>query len=484
MNISQTGRSAVAPGSEAEAALARLDDAGVTKFHRRVLLTSGMGFFTDAYDLFIIGVALSLIKPQWHPSALAVSLVGSTALIASALGAVVFGRLADRLGRRRIYGLEVIILAAGAIATALSPNIWWLIGLRFVVGFGVGGDYPVSATIMSEYAGRRSRGRMVALVFSMQAVGLIVGPLVVVALLVSGVGHEVAWRVMLGLGAVPALAVFYLRRKIHETPRFALAVGDEAHAIEAVRRVDAASAGDGQPQALRPARAASGGVSALWRDARLRRWLIGAAGAWFLLDFAFYGNTISSPQILKLISPHAGLVTTSLETLAIFVLAAAPGYLLAAWRIDTRGRRPIQTMGFAMMAVSFLAIGVIPGLTSMVVPFLALYGISYFFTQYGPNTTTFVYPAELFPVSARTTGHGIAAAAGKLGAFVGTFLFPLLLTAIGLAHTELIVAGVCLAGVAVTLAALPEPKQRSLEEISGGRPSPTAESPTPLAHAA
>jgi len=191
-----------------------LDESGITPEHWKIMFISGMGFFTDAYDLFIIGVAMHLIKAEWHTSPLADGLVTSTALLAAALGALLFGRVADMLGRKRIYGFEVLVLAAGAIASAFSPNIWWLIGFRVVLGIGIGGDYPVSSTIMSEFSGRRHRGMMVSLVFAMQAAGLIVGPLLAALLLVLGIHHDLVWRLLLAFGAVPALAVFMVRRNL------------------------------------------------------------------------------------------------------------------------------------------------------------------------------------------------------------------------------------------------------------------------------
>jgi len=106
-----------------------------------------MGFVTDAYDLFIIGVVMALLKQEWRISPTQEGLVASTALLASAVGAVLFGRVADMLGRKRIYGYEVLVLAVGAVASAFSPNIWWLILFRIILGLGIGGDYPVSATI-------------------------------------------------------------------------------------------------------------------------------------------------------------------------------------------------------------------------------------------------------------------------------------------------------------------------------------------------
>src|SRR5271154_6273994 len=190
-----------------------MDNAKISGHHWKIMFISGMGFFTDAYDLFIIGVVMTLLKDIWHIDHLEESLVESTALLAAALGALLFGRVADMLGRKRIYGVEVLVLAAGAIASAFSPNIWWLIGFRIVLGIGIGGDYPVSSTIMSEFSGRRHRGMMVSLVFAMQAAGLIVGPLLAALLLVVGLDHDLVWRLLLAFGAVPALAVFRMRRR-------------------------------------------------------------------------------------------------------------------------------------------------------------------------------------------------------------------------------------------------------------------------------
>src|ERR1700721_639903 len=133
-----------------------MDNAGITNAHWKIMFISGMGFFTDAYDLFIIGVVMVLLKQKWKVAKPEESLVESTALLASALGALLFGRVADMVGRKRIYGTEVLMLAAGAIACALSPNIWWLIGFRFILGIGIGGDYPFSGSLLSENAGEKN----------------------------------------------------------------------------------------------------------------------------------------------------------------------------------------------------------------------------------------------------------------------------------------------------------------------------------------
>ncbi len=438
-----------------------LDEASLSRFHLRAVLVSGMGFFTDAYDLFVIGIASTLITKDWNLSSGRLALLNSTMLFAAFLGALVFGRYADVAGRKRVYWMVAAIMIVAAVGSALSPSFWVLIAFRFLLGFGVGGDYPVSAVLMSEYANRKDRGKLVGMVFGTQALGLIVGPLVALALLGAGASDDLAWRLLLGLGAVPAAAVIYLRRKMPESPRYQIHVQGQAAQAEA----QISDFTDGQVNGN-----GSGGLRhemGLRAFLTNRRWLImlaGTAGTWFLLDYAYYGNTISTPQILSLISPSASTMTKIALQLAIFVVAAVPGYLLAIARLDKIGHRRLQLLGFAMMGLCFLIIAAVPGMTTMVVPFLLVYGVSYFFTEFGPNMTTFVMPSELYPVTMRATGHGISAGVGKLGAFIGVFLFPLLQSSLGLRGTLLLTAGVSVLGFALTLV-LPEPAGRSLEDM-------------------
>jgi MFS transporter, PHS family, inorganic phosphate transporter len=445
-----------------------LDDSKINRFQITTMFVSGMGFFTDAYDLFVIGIVVSLLKTQWTLTTNQVSWVNSATLLASAFGAFIFGRIADMLGRKRIYGYEVLILAAGAIASAFSPNYVFLIVCRVILGIGIGGDYPVSATIMSEYSGKQSRGRMVGLVFSMQGLGLIVGPLLASILLASGMSDNLVWRLLLGFGALPGLAVFYLRRQIHETPRFAMAGGahEEAQAAIASATGTEVAVAPGESKA-KLSQGVMDGFYKIVRNKRLLIWLIGTAGGWMLLDFCYYGNTISSPEILKLLNPSATILDNTLTQLAIFAVFALPGYAVAILLLDKTGRKSIQVMGFTMMALMYLLIGLIPGVTTAVVPFLLLFGVSYFFTEFGPNTTTFIYPAELFPTEVRTTGHGLSAGAGKLGAFAGAFLFPdFLASSIGLTGAMIIAGVVATIGLMLTVVTLPEPRGKSLEELT------------------
>lgn len=483
-----------------------LDESAVTAKHWVTVLTAGMGFFADAYDLFIIGTVTAILTPIWHLSTSQLSLLNSASLLASVGGAVLFGKLIDRLGRKAVYGAEVSMLTLGAVLSAFAWGFWPLLVFRLVVGVGIGGDYATSGVITAEYANRKDRGRLIGTVFAMQGFGLLAGPAVASLLLGIGVSHDLAWRLMLGLGALPAVSVVYLRRRIRETPRYALDVqGDLAGAAStvawttgigvtpdapepALRCLDGPDdvPAAGEPTAHTPVVVELGASAAMevpdplgeaastpsaprprLVSAPFLRRLIGAAGCWFLLDIAFYGNSISSPLILKALQPHGSLLSHTLLSGAIFLVAAVPGYWVAVGLLDRLGRRRIQWQGFAVMAVAFGALALIPGAIHNTWLFLVLFGLSYFFIEFGPNMTTFVYPTELFPTSLRGSGDGISAASGKFGAFLGALVVPHLLAAFGLGGVMGVMACVSVIGLLLTVVALPEPRGQRLDELVG-----------------
>ena len=440
-----------------------MNEAPSSRFHAKAVLTSGLGFFTDAYDLFVIGTASALIADQWHLSVTQTGLINSMTLLGAFFGAILFGRLADRLGRKKIYGLEALIMVIFALASAFSPSVMWLIVFRFLLGIGVGGDYPVSAVLTGEYANRHNRGRLVGTVFALQAAGTIAGYLVGLTLLSGGVNHDLVWRIMLGLGAVPAAAVLYSRRRMPESPRYLARVEGQyelaARSLEVYSEgAVIAAQGSSKPQRM--------SFRAFISHRRYLMSLIGTAGTWFVFDYAYYGNSVSAPLIVKNVLGSGASTEKSLAlNLIVFVIAAVPGYILAALFMDRIGHRKLQLIGFPLMGLAFLLIGVIPGVTVAVVPFLVLFGISYFFAEFGPNSTTFVLAGECFPTAARTTGHGISAGVAKLGAFIGVYAFPHLTAALGLHGALTFAAGMAAIGTLLTLL-IPETAGRSLEEIS------------------
>jgi MFS transporter, PHS family, inorganic phosphate transporter len=453
-----------------------LNNAPLGPFHLRIVAVVGMGFFTVAYDLFITAPVQSLLPHAWDPNMVETPLLNSVALLTSCLGAIFFGWTADRVGRQAIYGWQALALAGLALLTAISPNLLFLIITRGLLGFVIGGNYPVTAVLVSEYANSKDRGRLVTMAFSMQALALVAGPLITLILLAINLPADLAWRLLLALGALPALLAWFLRRSLPESPRFVSRVKGDT--LTAANQLQAYSGGR-----LTPPRTNEG----LRTKARLSQYivpLIGTAGTWFLFDYAYYGNSISAPLIIKAVAPDAPTITATYWTLVIFLVAAVPGYVMAFNTIDRIGRKTLQMLGFICMGACFLIIGVIPNITQTVVPFLLVFSVSYFFAEFGPNNTTFVLAAELFPVNQRATAHGIAAGIAKLGAFISVFLFPFIQLHLGLSGALYITGAFSIAGCLLTLI-LREPAGRSLEEASGedapqNLPAPAA-APLPAA---
>jgi MFS family permease len=435
-----------------------LDETEHKLFHFKVLITAGMGFFTDAYDLWIIGVALLFILPEFNPSPVYVGLLTSSSLFGAFLGPLIFGPLADKFGRRSVYGFEVLILAFGALASAIAPSFIFLVVARAIMGVGIGGDYPTSATIMSEYSNRKNRGRLVAIVFSLQAVGILVGIAMAFGLLALNISPSLIWRIMLGFGALPALSVLYLRRQIPETPRYHISNGnmDEAKAI--VQNIT------GKKLEINEEYRQS-----ISRFSALKKYwvlLLGTAGAWFLFDISYYGTGIFTPLLAQTLG-FTGRIAAIEASALIFGLAAVPGYIVAVLLIDKEGRRPIQIIGFITMGILFLLLFLINGPLSVLAPlFLIIYALTFFFSNYGPNITTFVYPTEVFPTKIRTTANGISASMGKLGAAISTLFFPVLLALWGKYDLMAFLGIVAIIGAILTFLILPETKNRSLEETS------------------
>ena len=425
----------------------------VAKLRRRMVLTAGMGFFTDAYDLFIIGVVTAVLSGLWHLSPLMLSVLNGASLASAAFGAVVFGWLSDKFGRQKIYGIEVMILFFGALASAASFSFIGLLIARIVVGFGIGGDYPSSAVVASECSDHQNRGYIVLMVFAMQALGLIVGPAIASLLLALHIPSDILWRVLIGLGAVPAAFAIYLRRTF-KTSSYKTMNKEELPCE--VSRVVSDLVGFEEDKTFTEAKKKDRLFSRKWLPC-----LLGTAGGWFLLDVIFYGNGISSVMIISALDPKGSLLSHTLWTAFIFLCFAVPGYLLSAKFIDRIGRKPLQRLGFIMIAVCFVLLAFVPEVKNHLYLFMAIFGTSFFFINFGPNATTFLVASEVYPANIRARAHGMSAAIGKVGAFFGAFLLPPLLKGYGL-DTAFIVMAVCaVLGVAVTQL-IPEMKGREL----------------------
>lgn len=444
--------------------LDKYDRSGITRLHLRMVFISGMGFLTDAYDLFVLSTALPILVSFFgitashnifssaqvsflglHISSVTLEegLLGSIALFGAFIGAFVFGRMADRFGRKVMYVVDLSIMTAFALISAFSSSVPMLMASRFFLGMGIGGDYPVSSTLMSEYSGIRHRGKLVSMVFAMQGFGLLLGAMVGV-LSVAFLPLGVAWRVMLGAGAVPSAAVIYFRSKVDETPRFRVVSSERPEAREKVR------------------------LSRYWLP------ILGTAGSWFLFDMAFYGTSINNGLVLSYLgygtvvgNIRATILNIAIGNALIASVFSVPGYWIAVGTIDRVGRKTLQWLGFSVMAAVYFIIAThYRGLLDAIYMFIALYGVSFLFGNIGPNTTTFILPTELFPTEIRTTGHGIASGSAKFGAGLFTLMLPSIMASMGVPNLMLILGSISVAGMVLTLFAIKETKNERLEETS------------------
>ncbi|XP_054797443.1 low affinity inorganic phosphate transporter 4-like [Prosopis cineraria] len=496
------------------AVLEALDSARTQWYHITAIVIAGMGFFTDAYDLFCISTVTKLLgrlyyanltadKPGELPPKVNNAVTG-VALIGTLAGQLFFGYLGDKLGRKKVYGITLILMIVCAICSGLSMGrtapavLNTLCFFRFWLGFGIGGDYPLSATIMSEYANKRTRGAFIAAVFAMQGVGLVFAGLVstvVSRLFLSAypapaykVDHkgstpdeaDFMWRIILMVGAIPAALTFYWRMKMPETGRYtALIEGNAKQAAADMARVLDIEI---QAEQERLGQMKAANQYTLFSDEffqRHGRHLIGTMSTWFLLDIAFYSQNLTQKDIFS----STGLVDkpetmsaleevrqTSLAMFVIALLGTFPGYWFTVFFIEKIGRHKIQLMGFFMMSFFMFVIGIrYEHLQTDKNLFALLYGLTFFFANFGPNSTTFVLPAELFPTRVRSTCHALSAASGKAGAIVAAFgvqTYTLDRKVSKIKKAMILLAVTNLIGFFCSFL-VTETKGRSLEEISG-----------------
>lgn len=491
-------------------ALEEIDNAKFGWFHIRACIVSGIGFFTDAYDIFAINLVSTMIgyvywKDQGNKTPHDVdTAIKVSCSVGTVVGQLLFGYLADHVGRKRMYGVELIIIIVGTIGQTLVGNskaasFWGVITFwRVIIGIGIGGDYPLSSVITAEFATTKHRGAMMSAVFAMQGIGQvtagIVG-LVVTAAFKSAIEYDqtnldYVWRILVGLGAIPGVCALYYRLTIPETPRYTIdienkfdkGVSDARAFIE-----KGASSGDYSDAAavIAATNDSNQPVKASWSDFfhHFGKWkngkvLFGTAYSWFALDVAWYGLGLNNSIILQNIgfaggpAPYDAVFKTCVGNVIINLLGSVPGYWISVFTIDKMGRKPIQFMGFTMLTIMFciLGFGYQKIIDTSVALFIVLFTITQIFFNWGPNTTTFVVPGECFPTRYRSTAHGISAASGKVGSIVAQVGFGLLKDIGGsnawINHLLQLFAFFMLTGIFSTFF-IDETKGKSLEELAG-----------------
>src|SRR5215467_13248714 len=419
-------------------------------------LASG-GTLIDGLSIFSLGVAMPLITSQFSLSALMVGLIGSALVLGAVFGAVIGGSAADRFGRKPAFLIDMTIITVGALISALAAAPQWVLLGQFIVGIGI--DFPVSSSYVSETMPKQVRSRMVVATIALQSVGMLLGAVVAIAILWQR-SNASDWRLIVGATAAVAFLFLLLRLWLPESPRW-------------LRQHEQGKTVTGGAATAAP----SPGFAVLFsRPYRTRTMLVSLP--WFLMDVATYGVGLFTPVILgairsssKTTGPLAAEFANAQGSGAIDLFLLF-GFLVGLWAVPRFGRIHMQVIGFVGMTIGMLIL-VAPELATggaaahvwLVFAGFILFNLA---MNAGPNATTFALAPELFPTSIRASAGGFAAAAAKVGATLGIFVLPQVKAHGGVAAVLIMMAIVSGLGAAVTAILAREvgeiPEGRSIDE--------------------
>lgn len=435
----------------------RLDRLGFGKQHGKLLVGSGVGWALDAMDVGLIAFVMAALAVQWDLDKTMLSIIGSIGFVGMAVGASLAGLLADRIGRRQVFALTLLVYGIATGAAALSTGVAMLIALRFVVGLGLGGELPVASTLVSEYAPRKVRGRVVVALEAFWALGWLAAALIGFFVVPAS---EYGWRWALAAGVIPTVYAIVVRFGLPESVRFLETKGRFAEAEEAVQRFE--RAGDvepvSSPDIIPPVHKGGDGIwSPTLRVRTAALWAV-----WFCINLSYYGAFTWIPTLLV---SRGFTLTKSFEFTLYITLAQLPGYLAAAILIEIWGRRATLATFLVGSAVG----AALYGLASAPWQIIAAGCVLSFFNL-GAWGALYAVGPEIYPTTVRGTGTGAAAAFGRIASVIAPLIVPPLLLAGG----PLLVFGVF--GTAFALGAgaalsLPERKDVALdaEAESGAR---------------
>jgi MFS transporter, putative metabolite transport protein len=440
-----------------------LDNSSLNGMQRWLWVLSTGGTLLDGYAIFVLGVAMPIIIAYFHIQPGVVGLIGASLVFGAVIGAGVGGPMADHLGRKKLMLADMMIITAGACTSALANGPAMLFTGQLLVGIGVGIDFPVSSSYVSEILPKPSRARMMVATIACQSVGMLLAAAVTLLLLRSGSAQ--AWRLFLATEAAVAGLFFVLRLSAPESPHWLMSRGKFAQAAEALIRIIPEQrqsvlqlTGNHEELAVAVPHV-NGGLPILFsRRYRARTALVTIP--WFLMDIATYGVGLFTPTILGAIeisgrarglNAHDFALAEGSAIIDLFLLF---GFLLGIWLVPRFGRIRMQAIGFAGMTVGMLVLVAAVGLTSagLHIP-LVFAGFIMFnlLMNAGPNSTTFTLAPILFPTQLRGTAGGFAAATAKLGATLGVFFLPILKEKFGVPSVLGIVSAVSLLGLVVTV---------------------------------
>ncbi|ALC80698.1 MFS transporter [Bacillus gobiensis] len=356
---------------------------------RKLLGIAGMGWMFDAIDVGILSFIIAALHSEWNLNPQEMSWIGSINSIGMAVGAFVFGILADRIGRKHVFIITLLFFSIGSGLSALTTTLSAFLILRFFIGMGLGGELPVASTLVSESVAPEKRGRIVVLLESFWAVGWLIAALISYFVIPS-----FGWQTALILTAIPALYAIYLRIGLPDSPKY--------ETLDVKKK-------NGWMK----------NISLLWSKQYKRSttmlWIV-----WFCVVFSYYGIFLWLPSVMVM---KGFSMIQSFEYVLIMTLAQLPGYFSAAWLIEKAGRKAVLMIYLIGTAISAFFFGNAESL-----PMLLTFGMLLSFFNLGAWGVLYAYTPEQYPTAVRGSGAGLAASIGRVGGILGPLLVGYMVT--------------------------------------------------------
>ncbi|WP_250535692.1 MFS transporter [Caballeronia sp. AZ10_KS36] len=410
-------------------AAARLERLPFSSYHRTIFIIIAVAFFFDSVDLGTMTFVLGSIKTEFGLSTATAGLVASASFFGMVLGAAVAGLLADRFGRRPVFQWSMVLWGVASYLCSTAHSVESLIFYRVLLGIGMGMEFPIAQTLLSEFVPTASRGRVIALMDGFWPLGFIASGVVSYFVL-----PHFGWRTEFALLAIPAVFVLIVRRVVPESPRWLEHRGRTADADSVLAQVEAkVMKATGLRQLPAPSMLAEppvakgvGAFREIWSAAYRRRtimvWML-----WFFALLGFYGLT----SWLGALMQQAGFaVTKSVLYTVLISLGGVPGFLCAAWLVERWGRKPTciaSLVGSGVMAYLY-------GQTALhaeTPTLLICAGLAMQFFLFAMWAALYTYTPELYGTGARATGSGFASAIGRVGSLIGPYVVGVVLPVFG-----------------------------------------------------
>ncbi|WP_206995472.1 MFS transporter [Trinickia mobilis] len=443
---------------------ARLERLPFTRYQKVIFAVVATAWLFDSIDLGIMTFILGSVKTEFGLDALHTGWVASSSFLGMLIGAAVAGVLGDRFGRKPVFQVSMIFWGAGSLACAFAPDMGWLMAFRVMLGFGMGMEFPIGLSIVSELLPTKNRGKYLGILEGFWPIGFIVSGVATYFLL-----PHIGWRGLFIALAIPAAFVFVVRRKVPESPRWLESRGRNADADQVIAAIESNVCRCLGHKSLPPipavmdgtASETEGGFSQLWKGGYAKRTIMTWA-LWFFALLGYYGLTTWLGALLQ----EAGYaVTKSVFYTIVISLAGIPGFIFSSWLLEAWGRKGTCTV----MLIGSAAFAYLYGRTATLhldVQYLIGVGLCMQFFFFGMWSVLYAYTPELYPTRIRATGTGLASSVGRFGSLLGPSIVGAVLPVAGPGGVFTLGASSFGAAALAVLVLGTETRGRSLEDVS------------------